>query len=72
MQKELDLDSSSKPKVTLSDLSEHDCPCPQDYLDVSVELLLYKCLHANQFHRFIVSAAHSSLLGLPAYFSSHI
>ena len=49
-QQELDLDSSYKPKVKLSDLSESECPCPQEYLDVSVDLelpCLHYCLHGS-------------------------
>ena len=67
MQKELDLDSSSKPKVKLSDLSEHDCPCPQDYLDVSVELLLYNCMQINFTDLLYLQLIHRCWAFLPAF-----
>ena len=35
MQDEFSLDSTWKPKIKLSDLTDEDCPCPHEYMDVS-------------------------------------
>ena len=35
MQDEFSLDSTGKPKIKLSDLTDEDCPCPHEYMDVS-------------------------------------
>lgn len=35
-QDEISLDSTWKPKIKLSDLTSEDCPCPHEYMDVSV------------------------------------